>query len=231
MSAHPIPRRVGGFTALEVITALFLVTAMAALAILVPMRARPRAELNGFTLEVMGLLHQARQQALLDGNNVIVVLLPAFANPRGGRGRIVVYENPDGAFFAPARRWAQGTFLTDTDVTRAGAGDSVIETLDFPRTVEVALSWNAPLPAPYASIPWAPSASFSAIRFDSRGRATFYDLGAVNPQGASGGSFTLATTRVSTRNDLLNRLTPDIRTIAVWGSTGTAQLFTRAQEM
>src|SRR5512141_3104326 len=54
-------------------------------------RARPRATFDGVAAELQSLVHQARQQALMAGVPVAVLVFPNFPQP--STGRIVVVQD------------------------------------------------------------------------------------------------------------------------------------------
>jgi len=221
MSVRPLRPR--GFTLLEVLTVVAIIGVLAALAVAVPRWGRERATLSNIGVELQALIHQARQTALSESEDVAVVFFPTFANPAGGVGRVVVYRDQNGNFFG-----AGVPSLQSYDPALPGfeAGDAVLEVWDLPRQVELGTVTAAALPAPYNTIPAATACSFcaggrGAIRFDSRGRARFY--GTVGPPAqVTGGSVSLAVPAISGQRPLADGLT-----IAVHAATGSVRTFPR----
>jgi prepilin-type N-terminal cleavage/methylation domain-containing protein len=172
-----------GFTLVELAVVLAIIVVLSALAIPNIARQRPRARLASATAELQSLLHAARQQALASGRDVWVVVFPSYANG-DSTGRVVVYE--DGSFdFSVAN--APGGMDLDrfSPVTQAvGAASQIVTTMDLPTTVTFGTDGSAPvaLVAPLAGINTTVACSFcgnlsdgrGGIRFDSRGRASFY---------------------------------------------------------
>ncbi len=176
-------RSQAGFTLIEAVIVVAIVLTIAALAIPAIGRMRPRAWLATTTAELQSLVHQARLQALSTGRDVWVVVFPEYANG-DGIGRVVVYE--DGNFDFATTNAASGVDLDRMNPARPQAGPlgQVVTTMDFPAAVRFGADANAPtaLAAPFAGVDLSQACSFcgnlsdhrGAIRFDPRGRASFY---------------------------------------------------------
>jgi hypothetical protein len=127
-------------------------------------------------------VHGARQQALASGHDVWVMVFPQFANG-SSTGRVIVYE--DGTFnFLAAGALNVGTY--DPAVLASGSQSQVVTTLDLPTGIlfgpATGQGSSATLPAPLAGVDVTKACSFcstsgdrrGAIRFDPKGRASFY---------------------------------------------------------
>ena len=177
-----------GFTMVEATVVVAIVALLAAIAIPSLLRQRPRAQLAAATAEVLSLVHGARQQALATGRDVWVIVFPDFVSSEG-TGRVVVYE--DGNFdFSIVN--APGGVDLDRIVPGAPASANlsrVVTSMDLPAGVTFGTDGTGPstLPAPLAGINLTLGCSFcgnltdhrGAIRFDSRGRASFYGRAGV----------------------------------------------------
>lgn len=175
-------RAARGFTLIEVVVTVAIIAVIAALAYtrLEPMKSR--ATLQGTAADVSALLHNARQNALATGRHTVVMFFPDQVNPDGGTGRIMVYEDAASNFFLTG---ASPNFA-DWDATKiAGVGSTaLLAHVDLPRGVQLSLAGtSAPtFPAPFSAIT-ASACGFcgtggdhrGAIRFDSRGRAAFFN--------------------------------------------------------
>jgi hypothetical protein len=161
-------------------------------------RQRPRAHLATATAELQSVVHGARQQALATGHDVWVVVFPEFVSG-DGTGRVVVYE--DGNYnFSVAN-------APDVDLDRmnpatpaSGNRSRVVTTMDLPAGVTFGVEGSGPaaLPKPLDGIDVTKGCSFcgtltdhrGGIRFDSRGRATFYGSTGI-PLVATGAAMSL----------------------------------------
>lgn len=171
-----------GFTVIEAMVVMAIIAVLAAVAFPSLLRQRPRAHLAAATAELQSLVHGARQQALATGHDVWVVVFPEYVSSEG-TGRVVVYEDGNYNFAT--------TNAPDVDLDRmvpgapaSGTLSRVVTTFDLPAGVTFGTDGSGPstLPAPLAGIDLTLGCSFcgtltdhrGAIRFDSRGRATFY---------------------------------------------------------
>jgi type II secretory pathway pseudopilin PulG len=165
---------------IEMMVVLAIVVILAGLAAISLQRSRPRANLATISTELHALLRGARQNAMATGNNTIVLVLPNFQNPRGGIGRVQVFEDPTATFFQTTAAPSFETY--DVTTGRADADSEILQTLDFPRGLRFSTGATGVLPLPYADINVATACGFcsgaldgrGAIQYDSRGRATFH---------------------------------------------------------
>ncbi len=211
-----------GFTIIEAMVVLSIIAILAALALPSLFRQRPRANLAAATAELQSLVHGARQQALATGHDVWVIVFPEFVSS-DGTGRVVVYEDGNYDFSIPS---SPGGVDLDGIVpgTPASASRSrVVTTMDLPAGVTFGTDGTGPstLPAPLAGIDLTQGCSFcgtltdhrGAIRYDSRGRASFYGRAGV-PLVTTGGALNLTSTPTISGQ----------RTLVVTPITGTVRL-------
>lgn len=176
-------RNFRGFTIVEAMVVMAIIGVLAALAVPVFSRQRPRAHLAAATAELQSVVHGARQQALATGHDVWVLVFPEFASGEG-TGRVIVYE--DGNFDFSVTN-APGGMDLDRIVPATparGTRSRVVTTMDLPTGVTFGTGGGGPtaLPKPLDGIDVTRGCSFcgtltdhrGGIRFDSRGRATFY---------------------------------------------------------
>jgi len=174
-------RTARGFTLVEVAVVVAIIAVVAALAFSSVSPMRSRAKLQGSSAELSALLHNARQSALATGRHTVVMFFPDQANSEGGVGRVVVYEDAASNFFAAA----SNPNFEGWDATKLpGGASSLAGHLDLPVGVRFSLAGlTAPtFPAPFAAVT-AAACGFcgtggdhrGAIRFDSLGRAAFFD--------------------------------------------------------
>ena len=208
MRRHPRTQR--GFTLIELAVVMAIVAVLAMLGVSNLWRFRPRARLADASNELVALLHGARQRALSTGNDVVVMVFPAFAGPNG-TGRILVYEDGDFTVLTPAAVPNLASYVPG--VLSHGPTSDVIATFDVPPGVLIAASTATPpaLVAPYAGVPVNVDCSFcagtgtdrrGAIRFDSRGRAFLYATSGP-PLTDSAGTLSLTTPETGGQRTLL----------------------------
>jgi prepilin-type N-terminal cleavage/methylation domain-containing protein len=199
-----------GFTLIEAAITIAVVAIIAALAFSSFWRQKPRASLATTTAELQSLLHGARQTALSTGHDVVVMIFPDYTSGTSV-GRVILYEDGDYDFFTG------GTvnFATYNPTTQPTGGRSqVLDTVDLPFGVTVGpavgMGTGATLPDPYASVKVDAACSFcattgdhrGAVRFDSRGRASFYQAGTALT-GVAGASLTLQAEAVGGQRTLV----------------------------
>ncbi len=186
-----------GFTMVEVMVTVAIVGILASLAAIGMDRYKPRANLSSTAAQLHALLRGARQNALATGRDTVVMFFPQFANPLGGTGRIVIYEDGAGTFFSGAATPNFGSY----DPAKAPAGEraDVLEMLDLPRGITVGVGGMAvpALSPPYDRI--TPGACTfcgtlahgrGAVVFSSRGKAWFFSANG-SPASVAGGSVAL----------------------------------------
>jgi prepilin-type N-terminal cleavage/methylation domain-containing protein len=211
-----------GFTVIELMVVLAIIVVLASLAFPSFSRQRPRARLAAATVEFQSLVHGARQQALASGRDVWVVVFPEYVSGEG-TGRVVIYEDGNYDF---ATTNAPGGMDLDRMVPSkpaSGSQSRVVTTFDLPTGVTFGTDGSGPstLPAPLAGIDLTQGCSFcgnltdhrGAIRFDSRGRASFYGRTGV-PLVTTGAAMSL------TASPTINGQ----RTLVVTPVTGTVRL-------
>jgi prepilin-type N-terminal cleavage/methylation domain-containing protein len=228
MSMSHERNRAGGFTLVEAAVVVAIVAVVAALAYTSIARFRPRANLANTATELQSLIHGARQAALANGRDVLVLLFPDQATSTG-TGRVIVYEDAASDFFSDAAAvnfdgYAPGTLAT-------GPGDEVLSTLDFDAGVTLGPATGrgpgATLERPYDLIVVSTDCSFcsagagrrGAIRFDARGRAAFFDgngLPLSENNEDRGASFTIESAE-----------TGDLRTLVITSATGSIRVLQR----
>jgi prepilin-type N-terminal cleavage/methylation domain-containing protein len=181
-------RRERGFTLIELAVTVAVALTLSTLAYQSYSRTRPRAALHGVAAELHAFLHSARQSALASGHDVDVLLYPTLDNG-SGVGRVVMYGDAAGGFLtctAPAGLPDLTTFTPNNPSTQSP--NEILDTMELPRAVRIAAPVRAvALPFPYdlvaapvdadAGCPFCGTIGgvrTGAIRFDSRGRATFY---------------------------------------------------------
>ncbi len=219
-------RKPRGFTLIELMVVVAVIAVVAGLAATGMGRARPRATLNGASVELRALLHQARQQALVSGADVAVMVFPGISADPDSLGRVVVYQDAAFNFFNPASAVHFGGY--NPLVLAAGARGQVITSLDLPRGVTfgpaTGMGSSATLPAPFNTIPVTSECSFclgagtarrGAVVFDHRGRARFY--------GANGPPLVVDGGSISVTSPELQRGLPLVRLLAVTATTGSLQ--------
>ena len=193
-----------GFTLIELAVTVGVALTVAALAWSSYSRTKPRAALHSVATELHALLHSARQAALASGRDVDVLLYPALDHG-SGIGRVVMYADNAGGFLtcsAPAGLPDLTTFTPAKPATQSP--NEILDSMELPRAVQITkLAHPVALPFPYDLVepPGDDGCPFcgtiggirgGAIRFDSRGRASFY--GACSTPGPFPNGVTLSVT-------------------------------------
>jgi prepilin-type N-terminal cleavage/methylation domain-containing protein len=172
-----------GFTVVEAMVVMAIIGVLAALALPAVFRQRPRAYLAAATAELQSVVHGARQHALATGHDVWVVVFPEFVSGVG-TGRVIIYE--DGNFDFSVANAPGGTDLARMVPATPASGSlsRVVTTMDLPAGVTFGVEGSGPpaLPKPLNGVDVTKGCSFcgtltdhrGGIRFDSRGRASFY---------------------------------------------------------
>lgn len=191
-----------GFTIIELMVVVAVIGILAASSVIVYTRGRPRARLASTVTDVQAMLRAARQQALGSGRDVVAVVFPGQATSQG-TGRVVIYEDGATGFVSGAAVAPNPTLCTFDAATMATqAPNDILDSLDVPTLVAIAPPLNFPaMPFPDTTVPMpVTGCSFcdadtdrGAIRFDSKGRASFYGTcGAPLPSSVGlGGSLSL----------------------------------------
>jgi prepilin-type N-terminal cleavage/methylation domain-containing protein len=210
-----------GFTLIEMVIVVAIIAIIAAMAYGSLSASRPRQTLSNATAELQALIHGARQQALASGNSVVVMVFPTFANRLGGTGRVVAVEDRDSTLFLAASAlnfdgYAPATPGFPAPLTQ----DPTV--FDLPPGVRVGTARTVALLAPLDTVPFATGCSFcnnaqtrGAIRFDSRGRATFYSANGAALATGTGHSLSL-----TSAPEL-----PGYRTLVVTAAAGAVMAF------
>jgi prepilin-type N-terminal cleavage/methylation domain-containing protein len=212
---NPRPRTARGFTLVEMAVVVAIAGTLAVLAWTNLWRLRPRAQLADASSELVALVHGARQHALATGNDVAVMFFPTYSEA-GGTGRVIVYEDGNADFFLDTGAVNFASY--DPAVLRRGSRSTIVADYDLPRNVVIGPASgagpSATLVAPLAALPINVDCSFcagggdrrGAIRFDSRGRASFYSANTGMGQPAVnvvGGSVSLTAPEVAGQRSLL----------------------------
>lgn len=187
-----------GFTLIEGAVVVAIVGILAALSISYLGRARPRAQLADASAELQAIFFRARQEALARGRDVAVVFYPGAPSALDGVGRIFLVVDPATGFM---RGTVPAGALEYCSMTPTRTPE-VLAQIDLPPNLRLAAPTRAvALPFPYATVPApangcsfctgtlaSPATSRGAVRFDSRGRVSFFaDCGAPSdlPNGGS----------------------------------------------
>jgi prepilin-type N-terminal cleavage/methylation domain-containing protein len=191
-----------GFTLIEMMVTIAIIGAVMALGYSSLGRLRPKATLATTSTELSSILHGARMSAIASSHDVGVLFFPATSGQTGSLGRIIVYEDGNFDFFAGGTV-KFSNYVPTSNV--AGSLSQILTTFDLPAGVvfgpTAGMGSAATLPAPLDGIDVRKACSFcdtasvsrGAIRFDSRGRATFYDAAGQKTVNG-GGSFSLTST-------------------------------------
>jgi len=196
---HPSHRNERGFTLVEIAVVIGIIAALLALGYPLMRRTRPRAEMAGLATELHAVVHRARQEALSRGRDVSVLFYPD-AVTKDGRGLILVVADDTGGFMAGAVPAGNLDYCTMTP----GAPVPTLERIYLPTGVTIAAPPRTPsFPFPFSLVP-APATGCSfcngtapgggsrgAIRFDGRGRASFFGNCGLPGDYPNGGSVAL----------------------------------------
>lgn len=149
----------------------------------------------------------------------MVAVFPGYAVPRGGTGRIIAFEDRDSSFFLDASAVNLGSYAPAVPASPAGSTQDPA-LLDLPAGISIGTARAAALPAPLAAVAVTVGCSFcgadrGAIRFDERGRATFYSANGAALAEVTGHSLSL-----TSAPDL-----PGYRTLVVVGTSGAVLAF------
>ncbi len=170
-----------GFTLIELVIVVAIIGVVTGLAVTTLGAARPRQTFVNAVAELQTIVHGARQQALARGNDVAVLVFPSFVNPLGGRGRVVVVEDRDAVLFSTASATNLDNYKPESPfVPEPFPQDTT--TFDLPPGIVITPVAGAALAAPLNDIAAPKACTFcsaggtgpGAIRFDTRGRASFY---------------------------------------------------------
>jgi len=215
-----------GFTVMEIMVVLAIAGILTGLAVSTMGRSKPRLKLTGFTVELRGLLHGARQTALMSGKPVAVMVFPDLVTPTG-TGRLIVYQDGDGTFFSALAPVNFGGY--DATTRAAGAMSEVLEVADLPPNVRVGpvdgMGASATLRAPFAGIAINTRCGF-CTGTGGRGAIVFSPLGHVTFQEGNGPPLALPVgASISLRAEEAELPTTaaagaEVRTIAIAAATG-----------
>jgi prepilin-type N-terminal cleavage/methylation domain-containing protein len=214
-----------GFTLLEMMVVVVLIGVGAALVMWGFGAQKEREKLRYASLELRGLLAQARQEALATGNRVAVMFFPTFqTDDKGAIGRVIVYEDGDAALFSlPAPAVSFDGY--DPKTTASGPRSRVVETMDLPFLVWIGPpdGWGAGkrTSGAYAGVALDNPCAF-CTGAGSRGAIVFDPLGTVSFQDRNGPALALPAAAVS----LTARDTNEVKTIVVGGNGSMLNIFT-----
>lgn len=175
--ARSTPR---GFTIIELVIVVAIIGIVTGLAVTTLSAARPRQTVANAMAELQAIVHGARQQALARGNDVAVMVFPTFVNPLGGKGRIVVMEDRDSTLFSVASATNLGNYKPEQPaIPEPVTQDPTV--FDLPPGLTLVTAAGAPLPPPLDNVLAPAACTFckggtgaGGLRFDARGRASFY---------------------------------------------------------
>jgi prepilin-type N-terminal cleavage/methylation domain-containing protein len=216
-----------GFTLIELMVVVVLIGVGAALVMWGFGAQKEREKLRGASLELRGVLTQARQSALASGNRVAVMFFPnVVTSLNGATGRYVIYEDgePAGAGLFDAGGTVNFDAF-DPRSPRQGPNSRVIDTMDLPFLVSMgpADGWGAGARATgaYAGIPLDNPCAF-CTGIAGRGAIVFEPLGTVTFHDRNGPALALTGAAVS----LTARDTREVKTIVVAANGSLLNIFT-----
>ncbi len=188
-----------GFTLLEVAITVAILGVLVALSWSSYSHTRPRARLSATAADLHALIHGARQQALATGREVSVLVYPA-QSTGSGTGRVVEYLDMKGGFMTGTAPPGYPTFCTfNPGAPAAPDPNDILDSVEIPMQVTIAppanpvaltFPYNVPQPTTGCSF-CAGTPSMGAIRFDARGRATFFSTCGTPGVFPTGGSISL----------------------------------------
>jgi type II secretory pathway pseudopilin PulG len=206
---------------MELMVTIAIVGVIAAIGYSSLSRGRPRATLATTVTELHSIIHGARMTAVANGHDVGVLIFPNTSGQTGSFGRIIVYEDGNFDFFSGGTVNFNGYIPTSR---LAGSLSQIVTVYDLPPGVVIGpssgMGASAHLPAPLGGIDVTKDCSFcdaastrrGAIRFNSRGRARFYD--ATGERIVTGGAaFSLTSSDVG-----------GLKVLAIMSSTGAVRL-------
>lgn len=210
-----------GFTMIEMAIVVAIIGIVTAMAWSTLSASRPRQSLSNAAAELQAIVHGARQQALATNHDVVVMLFPAEPNRLGGTGRVVVVEDQNSSMFLDASVPNFGNY--DAALPAFPAPLTQEPTVfDLPPGVTFGTARAAALQPPLDTVPIATGCTFcdagqvrGAIRFDERGRATFYAANGAPLAAGTGQSLSL-----TSAPDL-----PGYRTLVVTSGSGAVLAF------
>jgi len=187
-----------GFTLIELAFVVAIVAVITGLAFTTLAGSRPRLTLATSAAELQTLIHGARQQALASNHDVVVMIFPSFVNPAGGQGRVVVVEDQNSSMFLDASVPNFGNYAPATPGFPPPLTQQAT-VFDLPPGVTFGTARAAALLPPLDTVPidtgctFCPALGLSpgAIRFDERGRASFYAANGAPLAAGTGHSLSL----------------------------------------
>jgi prepilin-type N-terminal cleavage/methylation domain-containing protein len=219
-----VPRaRYRGFTLVEVAVTIAIIAIVVALAYPTLARTRPRAQLSGAASELQALMYRSRQEALARGRDVVVIFYPG-AGTATGTGLVLAIADDAGGFAAGAAPPGALDYCT----TSPALAPEALARIELPRDLTLSAPARAQaFPFPYSLVP-APAAGCSfctgvepgggprgAVRFDSRGRASFFANCGAPSALPNGGSVALSSATLQGSRVLAVLPTGSVRTFSV----------------
>jgi prepilin-type N-terminal cleavage/methylation domain-containing protein len=220
-------RTARGFTLIEMMVVVVLIGVGAALVMWGFGAQKEREKLRSASLELRGVLTQARQSALASGNRVAVLFFPnVVTSQAGATGRYVIYEDgePAGAGLFDAGS-AVNFDAYNPRSPNQGPNSQVIDTMDLPFLVSVGPpdGWGPGTRATgaYAGIPLDNPCAF-CTGVGGRGAIVFDPLGSVSFYDRTGPALALTGAALS----LTARDTREVKTIVVSANGSFLNIFT-----